>query len=251
MTMTTCQLCKRELAPDETVYRCRVSGSYWKLPTTIPSLCEECRNKVLRWDSYAYSAKYGYARGYEEKKFEPGDTAVFAYDNARGKHHDEQVKAWWASLSVETRRAETFAFVLREFRSAEPCDNCQRPIMLQMEIKKPPKHLVCGDECRAKVYSKVLSMHRHKTPMPTFCQGCKERFLPKRQDARWCSSACRQRAYRVRARGDMPVKRQREEEAMPVDEMAFLREKAPELAALVDEGRFKLSEMYAAAKCRA
>lgn len=62
----TCQLCKRELAPDETVWRCS-GGGYWRLPQ-VASLCEECRNKVLGWTSSAYTAKYGYGYGHGHQR---------------------------------------------------------------------------------------------------------------------------------------------------------------------------------------
>lgn len=187
----TCQLCKRELTPDETVWRCSVSGSYWKLPK-IASLCAECRNKVLCWISAAYTAKYEHGR--QRQQVFKNESEVFA----ESKVYDSKVKAWWESLSVEAQRAEMLVFVLRNFRAAEPCANCQRPVRLERLLKGPPKHLVCGDECRQAVYCRAMLMRRRKTPMPATCEGCAARFTPPRSDAKWCSPACRQRAYRQR-----------------------------------------------------
>jgi hypothetical protein len=57
--------------------------------------------------------------------------------------------------------------------------------------------LTCSRRCteRAAIARKRVT-HEERT-----CEGCGRNYVPTRSDARWCSSACRQRAYRLRAKG--------------------------------------------------
>ena len=90
-----------------------------------------------------------------------------------------------------------------------PCGNCGWPIYLiarekekrehlkgAMEILLHPRHITCSEECWRACYNAELRKSRVKTDRP--CETCGEPFLPKRADARYCSSRCRQKAYRDR-----------------------------------------------------
>ena len=46
--------------------------------------------------------------------------------------------------------------------------------------------------------SGLISMGRRGKPSPRDCEACGEPFAPTRADARYCSNACRQDAYRER-----------------------------------------------------
>lgn len=56
-----------------------------------------------------------------------------------------------------------FVFVLRNFRDAKPCPNCQRPVRTERRLKAP-MHLVCSDGCRRAIYYRAMLMKRRKTP---------------------------------------------------------------------------------------
>jgi hypothetical protein len=52
----------------------------------------------------------------------------------------------------------------------------------------------CSDHC-----AKQARNARRRKSKPTTCAGCGETFVPKRSDAKFCSAACKQRAYRQRS----------------------------------------------------
>ena len=54
----------------------------------------------------------------------------------------------------------------------------------------------CSKHCGEQGYNA-----RRRKSAPTSCAGCGETFTPARSDARYCSGACRQRAYRQRNGG--------------------------------------------------
>jgi hypothetical protein len=83
----------------------------------------------------------------------------------------------------------------RDWRPAEPCRNCGRPVSHDT-ARKVPKHVVCSPDCRRAVYA-ALARARRSLPQ-AICQTCGKLFPPSRIDARFCSSPCRQRAYRQR-----------------------------------------------------
>ena len=83
----------------------------------------------------------------------------------------------------------------REWRLPMSCKGCGRSI-IHDTVRKVPKHVVCGPECRMAVYARHARERRKKRERP--CQNCGKPFVPKRADALTCSSPCRQRAYRLR-----------------------------------------------------
>ncbi len=67
------------------------------------------------------------------------------------------------------------------------CEVCGIHVAMPHDANR--KHFVCGDSCRQKLYKPPVE----KTV--TACAGCGSEFTARR-GARYCSSACRQRAYR-------------------------------------------------------
>jgi hypothetical protein len=57
----------------------------------------------------------------------------------------------------------------------------------------------CSENCRRAHYAAVRRAKRK--PPARNCEVCEEQFEPKRSDARYCSNACRQDAYRTRKLG--------------------------------------------------
>lgn len=74
-----------------------------------------------------------------------------------------------------------------------PCDVCGLPVQLAPDKRR--KVATCSDTCRSRHYS---ARDDSVTDAQTLvCEGCGE-TMTGRADRRFCSSACRQRAYRRR-----------------------------------------------------
>jgi hypothetical protein len=92
---------------------------------------------------------------------------------------------WWQHHKSQWRAA------------ALRCEGCARPVLIKAKHRLP-RHVVCSDACR-KVAKLAQARERRAARRGTvICQSYGERFPPKRTDARLCSAACRQRAYRGR-----------------------------------------------------
>lgn len=76
---------------------------------------------------------------------------------------------------------------------AARCEVCGIHVTMPHDTRR--KHFVCGDSCRPKLYQ---TPPVEKTV--TACVECGSEFTARR-GARYCSSACRQRAYRKAKRG--------------------------------------------------
>jgi hypothetical protein len=89
-----------------------------------------------------------------------------------------------------------------KWRKPEPCKTCGRPVICDTR-RKIPKHVVCSNECRRAVYRASDAVRRRYLVRPHPCVVCSRSFIPKRSDARYCSSTCRQKSYRrsLSARG--------------------------------------------------
>jgi hypothetical protein len=89
----------------------------------------------------------------------------------------------------------------RRFWGPEACGHCGRPVYQQRD-RRERRFVFCCDTCRKAVYSAAANTiakrerAEYRTPRP--CGMCNETFEPKRADARFCSVACKQRAYRRR-----------------------------------------------------
>ena len=56
----------------------------------------------------------------------------------------------------------------------------------------------CCSECQREAEARRKREHRQQWRMNKTCPICGEKFTPKRADAKYCSAACRQRAFRKR-----------------------------------------------------
>ena len=77
----------------------------------------------------------------------------------------------------------------------QPCESCGRPVHYRPSYRR--RHVLCSSRCAwlaaSKRRSATTGAARHKA-----CAVCGTVFDPPRADARYCSPACRQRAYRQR-----------------------------------------------------
>jgi hypothetical protein len=68
-----------------------------------------------------------------------------------------------------------------------PCIGCSRPLDTAGGQYRP----YCSDRCRQVA-------RRNSQPREKHCQLCERTFTPPRRDAKYCSPACKQQAYRIR-----------------------------------------------------
>ena len=87
----------------------------------------------------------------------------------------------------------------RSFRKAEACEGCGRPVYNEWHSLRP-RRSVCSEQCRHKATSAAAKRKRSEARGTRQCQDCGKTFKPTRSDARFCSVACKQRAYRKRVR---------------------------------------------------
>jgi predicted nucleic acid-binding Zn ribbon protein len=86
-----------------------------------------------------------------------------------------------------------FDVTSRQPRYERQCNGCGEPIMT-------PTYGVLGWQiCSRRCYQRTLRK-RHRREKSRCCKVCKKRLEPTRKDARFCSNACRQFAYRARQR---------------------------------------------------
>jgi hypothetical protein len=87
-----------------------------------------------------------------------------------------------------------------EGRETTPCRGCGRPVIRWQWAARywwkdaPEVAAVCSERCRRWAY------YGHSEPHRYTCEVCGETTTSSRNDSRYCSNACRQRAYRQRKR---------------------------------------------------
>lgn len=82
---------------------------------------------------------------------------------------------------------------LGEERSCIVC-GCQMQVLDSKYRSVRTDVLVCSNRCAQR--RRRASLYRPR--MKTICASCRKSFEPKRDDAKFCSVACKQRAYRRR-----------------------------------------------------
>jgi hypothetical protein len=77
------------------------------------------------------------------------------------------------------------------------CSQCGRSVFVDSPPRKV-RYFVCGAECRQAAHkASYRRMHPTRSPVERQCL-CGAAFTPKRNEAKFCSAACKQRAYRAR-----------------------------------------------------
>jgi len=84
------------------------------------------------------------------------------------------------------------------YRNPKPCEGCQRSVYRE-QGNRDHRRCFCCDACRKRVAVVDAREKRRRTRSTQQCATCGEMFEPPRTDAKFCSSPCRQRAYRTRA----------------------------------------------------
>jgi hypothetical protein len=84
---------------------------------------------------------------------------------------------------------------------AQSCEHCGRPIIFHA-VRRIPLHAACGDACRYAIrLAQARARHARRRPQ-VVCMTCGKLFPPRRTDAQFCSSPCRQRSYRQRRQAE-------------------------------------------------
>ena len=93
-----------------------------------------------------------------------------------------------------------------QWRPPVPCEGCGRPVSYR-EDRHRRLHVSCGE--RSCLRSIRAAGARSQRRQPRVCI-CGIEFKPTRGDARYCSPACKQRAYRQRVTAPTPPPRRPE-----------------------------------------
>ncbi len=80
-----------------------------------------------------------------------------------------------------------------------PCETCGRDVVFSADDveHRYRKHVFCCERCRWTYYNTARNQ-RTAQARQKVCEVCGEEFTAKRRDAKTCSPACKQKAYRQR-----------------------------------------------------
>ncbi len=84
----------------------------------------------------------------------------------------------------------------------EPCNACGRPVVFRPTygLYRRRRHVFCCTRCQWSHYNAARN-ERAAREREKVCEGCGEAFTATRRDAKTCSAACKQKAYRLRKKG--------------------------------------------------
>jgi hypothetical protein len=85
------------------------------------------------------------------------------------------------------------------FNDPEPCQGCGRPVHYRYEFISR-RLTFCCERCRQRAQQGAMRDARRAARAGRTCDQCGKVFEPTRTDARFCSVACKQKAYRDRHR---------------------------------------------------
>lgn len=154
--------------------------------------CDNCRAYLEEDDPVVVWRKRG----------QPGPTGVKVTAQTRGCENCAD-----AAIAKEFSRGVSLNSALRMIRNKERiharqtwCEHCGRTMYFITETKYKGDYArvaYCSDYCR--------EAKRGKIREPVTCTVCFTSFIPKRRDAKTCSPACKQKAYRMRRAGIHPI----------------------------------------------
>ena len=78
----------------------------------------------------------------------------------------------------------------------EHCQNCGRGVGGRFNSTR--QYISCSDACDSQIHAAIQRDKRAAIRGTRNCQSCGDTFTPKRSDSKYCSSKCRQKAYRQR-----------------------------------------------------
>jgi hypothetical protein len=129
-----------------------------------------------------------------------------------------------------------------KYLKPKQCSGCGRIVNSELQLQWSAKDygyltkpVTCCEACGHKVRLAKQRRKRTDTRGTRECQECGETFEPARTNSRFCSAACKQRAYRKRVTDDATVLRRRRKSRNGSD-----KQRAPQVrtAGLVDGDRY-------------
>jgi hypothetical protein len=129
-----------------------------------------------------------------EHTFEPDDIVWRA--RVRRGRHGWTVAPLCDRCRPEPRRWEWWRWA----RQPLPCETCGRRVMQRTPLRY---HTFCSPRCASRYHTARERAVRQQRPiLDKVCDGCNGSFRATRADTAYCTSACRQRAYRLRRQKD-------------------------------------------------
>lgn len=125
-----------------------------------------------------------------------------------GESHVYRRRAWNSTDEVETgefqiRAVEAYRLSNRNVTATDtPPDS--DPVTVndtrcrECEMKLGARQAFCSDRCRWTFHNRQRSQRTAAGRKMKTCEACGKGFVPRRSDARTCSSACRQKLHRLR-----------------------------------------------------
>ena len=144
-----------------------------------------------------------------------GPVLPYCVDHLCGQlegHHNRDApegRYWPACLCLDRAQGA------RRWMKPEPCVACARLVANDQRTADPRQftrdwaypslqvRVFCSPACRQRFTSEGRRVARltERRDNPPRCELCRREFIPVRSDARYCSPACRQKAYRRRQNG--------------------------------------------------
>lgn len=190
-----CGSCGRPFEPMETVYRAagNPAADVAERDRVFPSCADcLCRSGISHQATYCDRCR-------------PGGNRTWA--------------RWWADRFYCDKAGPDHAGPYcqtchpRSWRAPRPCEGCERPVVNHVSVRPGYRRdgwyvrtldygdegtwrVFCSERCRRAVFRVEKKLNRQRELVN--CATCGERVDARRADSRYCSSACRQRAYRRR-----------------------------------------------------
>lgn len=92
----------------------------------------------------------------------------------------------------------------RTFEAPAPCEYCGRIVHNELRMIDR-KHVYCCTNCESQAQARKARLKRAVSRGTMGCVECGKTFRPTRIDAKFCGSACRQKAYRSRVTDNKSV----------------------------------------------
>jgi hypothetical protein len=187
-----CAQCARPFEASETIYRRAERGSFGPvLPYCAAHRCPQpdgLHNSDARGGFYYPSCRCSGEGVSAWCRPEPcaGCGRMVANDRKTASPH-KFVRQWQTQYELDEGQR-----ILARCKTPEERDE------VAQEVRSGPVvRIFCSEQCRRATFRAQARAKRESTPRK--CECCPVTFIPARADARYCSSTCRQRAYRERA----------------------------------------------------